>query len=213
MALQAEQELVQLRDTVSQQHGQAKQEAQRVRHASCSAQCSACTHMHVRMPTRPQPCLPPLRCRPQPPTAATTTGCHCQAEAVQKQLDKLGATLRQVEAYNDSFKGEVAVTRRAAHAAEAAVQQLEKTKQRQDYLVDGMQVRSETNEARQCVALALQRCTVRCRCMHAATASVPDPAWLPDATPQCCVLLLAHRAARPPLPCALACRRRRRCAR
>lgn len=64
-----------------------------------------------------------------------------QAEAVQRELDRLGATLRQIEAYNESMKGEIAVTRRAAYAAEEAMQKLEKEKQQQDYLIDDLQVR------------------------------------------------------------------------
>jgi hypothetical protein len=36
--------------------------------------------------------------------------------------------------------GEIAVTKRAAHAAEAAVQRLEKEKRQQDFLIDGLQV-------------------------------------------------------------------------
>lgn len=63
-----------------------------------------------------------------------------QAEAVQRELDRLGATLRQIEAYNESMKGEIAVTRRAAYAAEEAMQKLEKEKQQQDYLIDDLQV-------------------------------------------------------------------------
>jgi hypothetical protein len=48
--------------------------------------------------------------------------------------------LRQIEAYNESMKSEIAVTRRAAYAAEEAMQKLEKEKQHQDYLIDDMQV-------------------------------------------------------------------------
>ena len=48
------------------------------------------------------------------------------------ELDRLGATLKQIETYNEEMKGEIAVTRRAAYAAEGAVQQLEKEKLRQD---------------------------------------------------------------------------------
>jgi coiled-coil domain-containing protein 40 len=61
---------------------------------------------------------------------------------VQHNLDKLGATLRQVEAHNDAVRGEIAVTRRAAAAAEDAVQRLEKEKQQQDYLIDDLQARA-----------------------------------------------------------------------
>jgi hypothetical protein len=38
------------------------------------------------------------------------------------------------------MKGEIAVTRRAAYAAEGAVQKLEKEKMSQDYLIADMQV-------------------------------------------------------------------------
>jgi hypothetical protein len=38
------------------------------------------------------------------------------------------------------MKSEIAVTRRAAYAAEEAMQKLEKAKQHQDYLIDDMQV-------------------------------------------------------------------------
>lgn len=49
------------------------------------------------------------------------------------ELDRLGATLKQVEEYNEAMKGEIAVTRRAAYAAEEAVQKLEKAKMEQDF--------------------------------------------------------------------------------
>lgn len=39
------------------------------------------------------------------------------------------------------MKGEIAVTRRAAYAAEEAMQKLEKEKQQQDYLIDDLQVK------------------------------------------------------------------------
>lgn len=35
---------------------------------------------------------------------------------MQRELDRLSATLRQIEAYNESMQGEIAVTRRAAYA-------------------------------------------------------------------------------------------------
>jgi phage-related tail protein len=63
-----------------------------------------------------------------------------QAEAVKRELDRLGTTLRQIEAYNESMKGEIAVTRRAAQSAEEAMQKLEKEKQQQDYRIDDLQV-------------------------------------------------------------------------
>ena len=59
---------------------------------------------------------------------------------MQRELDRLGATLLQIEAYNESMKSEIAVTRRAAYAAEEAVQKLEKEKISQDYLISDVQV-------------------------------------------------------------------------
>lgn len=59
---------------------------------------------------------------------------------MQRELDRLGSTLKQIESYNEQMKGEIAVTRRAAYAAEEAVQKLEKEKIRQDYLIDDLQV-------------------------------------------------------------------------
>lgn len=48
--------------------------------------------------------------------------------------------LKQVETYNENMKGEIAVTRRAAYAAEGAVTALEKEKLEQDFRVDTLQV-------------------------------------------------------------------------
>ncbi len=59
---------------------------------------------------------------------------------MQRDLDKLGSTLRQVETHNEAVRGEIAVTRRAAAATEDAVKRLEKEKQQQDYLIDDLQV-------------------------------------------------------------------------
>lgn len=80
-------------------------------------------------------------------------GCclHMQAEAVQRELDRLGFTLKQIEAYNESMKGEIAVTRRAAYAAEEAVQKLEKEKLQQDYLIDDLQVIILYHPSPQCI--------------------------------------------------------------
>lgn len=69
-------------------------------------------------------------------------------EKQQLELDRLAATLKQVEAYNETMKGEIAVTRRAAYAAEGAVAALEKEKMEQDFRVDTLQVR-----ARACVCV------------------------------------------------------------
>lgn len=65
---------------------------------------------------------------------------------MQRELDRLGSTLKQIETYNESMKGEIAVTRRAAYAAEEAVQKLEKEKLQQDYLIDDLQVLGLTVE-------------------------------------------------------------------
>lgn len=67
--------------------------------------------------------------------------CDVQVEQHQLELDRLGATLKQVEAYNEAMKGEIAVTRRAAYAAEAAVSKLEKDKLEQDFRIDELQDR------------------------------------------------------------------------
>ncbi|KAG2494199.1 hypothetical protein HYH03_007557 [Edaphochlamys debaryana] len=62
-----------------------------------------------------------------------------RVEKFQLELDRLGATLKQVEEYNEAMKGEIAVTRRAAYAAEEAVQKLEKQKMDQDFRIDTLQ--------------------------------------------------------------------------
>lgn len=54
----------------------------------------------------------------------------------QKELDDLNATLRQVEAYNEQMKGEIATTRTATYAAEESATRLEKEKMDQDVLID-----------------------------------------------------------------------------
>lgn len=66
------------------------------------------------------------------------TACP-QVEKFQGELDKLGATLKQIEEYNEQMKSEIAVTRRAAYAAEAAVTKLEKEKMAQDFRIDTLQ--------------------------------------------------------------------------
>jgi septal ring factor EnvC (AmiA/AmiB activator) len=65
-------------------------------------------------------------------------GVH-QVEKFQTELDKLNGTLKQIEAYNEQMKGEIAVTRRATYVAEEAVTRLEKDKKDQDYLIDTLQ--------------------------------------------------------------------------
>lgn len=71
--------------------------------------------------------------------STTTKIERSRVEKHQLELDRLGATLKQVETYNEQMKGEVAVTRRAAYAAEGAVQQLERQKLEQDLRINGMQ--------------------------------------------------------------------------
>jgi hypothetical protein len=65
---------------------------------------------------------------------------RAKAEQFQVELDRLGATLRQVEEYNERVKGEIAVTRRATYAAEEAISKMEKEKKEQDLLIDQLQV-------------------------------------------------------------------------
>ena len=57
-------------------------------------------------------------------------------EKFQAELDQLAMTLRQVEAYNEQMKGEIAVTRRATYKAEESITQLEGNKKSQDDLID-----------------------------------------------------------------------------
>ncbi|KAK9829105.1 hypothetical protein WJX72_003917 [[Myrmecia] bisecta] len=61
-----------------------------------------------------------------------------KVEKFQADLDKLAVTLKQVEAYNEQMKNEIAVTRRATYAAEESVQRKEKQKKDQDLLIDNM---------------------------------------------------------------------------
>lgn len=56
-----------------------------------------------------------------------------QVDKYQLELDRLSATLKQIEEYNEQMKSEIAATRRAAYAAEGAVSKLEKEKMEQDY--------------------------------------------------------------------------------
>ena len=60
-------------------------------------------------------------------------------ERYQLELDKLNGTLKQIEAYNEQMKSEIAVTRRATYVAEESVSKLEREKQGQDVLIDGLQ--------------------------------------------------------------------------
>ena len=59
----------------------------------------------------------------------------------QSELDQLNMTLRQVEAYNDQMKSEIAVTRRATYKAEESITALESGKRMQDTLIDNLNVR------------------------------------------------------------------------
>jgi len=54
----------------------------------------------------------------------------------QAELDQLSSTIRQVEAYNEQMKSEIAVTRRATYKAEEAISKLEGGKKSQDTLID-----------------------------------------------------------------------------
>jgi len=56
----------------------------------------------------------------------------------QSELDQLHMTLRQVEAYNDQMKSEIAVTRRATYKAEESINSLESGKKQQDILIDSL---------------------------------------------------------------------------
>ena len=66
----------------------------------------------------------------------------------QDELNQLNVTLRQVEEYNQQMKDEIQVTRRAAYKAEDHIKQIEKTKHKQDLLIDGMneQLRQMTEQ-------------------------------------------------------------------
>lgn len=61
---------------------------------------------------------------------------RAKGENYQAELDQLAMTLRQVEAYNDQMKGEIAVTRRATYKAEESITQLEGGKRLQDEMID-----------------------------------------------------------------------------
>ena len=63
---------------------------------------------------------------------------RAKAENYQGELDQLATTLRQVEAYNEQMKSEIAVTRRATYKAEESITALESGKRQQDTLIDGL---------------------------------------------------------------------------
>ena len=56
----------------------------------------------------------------------------------QEELNQLNRTLKQVEEYNEVMKSEIAVTRRTTYRAEENVTNLEKSKKKQDHLIDSM---------------------------------------------------------------------------
>mgnify|MGYP001626734904 FL=1 len=56
----------------------------------------------------------------------------------QEELNQLNRTLKQVEEYNEVMKSEIAVTRRTTYRAEENVGNLEKSKKKQDHLIDSM---------------------------------------------------------------------------
>jgi len=62
-------------------------------------------------------------------------------EKYQSELDQLAATIRQVEAFNEQMRSEIAVTRRATYKAEEAVSKLEGDKRSQDHLIDALSER------------------------------------------------------------------------
>ncbi len=56
----------------------------------------------------------------------------------QEELNQLNRTLKQVEEYNEVMKSEIALTRRTTYRAEENVGNLEKTKKKQDLLINNM---------------------------------------------------------------------------
>jgi len=56
----------------------------------------------------------------------------------QEELNQLNRTLKQVEEYNEVMKSEIALTRRTTYRAEENVGNLEKTKHKQDVLINKM---------------------------------------------------------------------------
>merc|ERR1719199_2022904 len=57
-------------------------------------------------------------------------------QKVQDELNQLEITLRQVDEYNTQMRAEIAVTRRATHKAEENIKGVEKSKVKQDLLID-----------------------------------------------------------------------------
>ena len=71
--------------------------------------------------------------------AAATAEQAKRVEELQRELERLAETLRAVERYSSEAAAELAVTKRTAAATEGAVQRLERAKQEQDFLIDGLQ--------------------------------------------------------------------------
>jgi coiled-coil domain-containing protein 40 len=61
-----------------------------------------------------------------------------QQKSYAVELESLRETIKQIEAYNDEVKSEIAVTRRATYKAEQSMQQLENNKENQDLYVDSL---------------------------------------------------------------------------
>lgn len=61
-----------------------------------------------------------------------------QQKSYATELESLRETIKQIEAYNDEVKSEIAVTRRATYKAEQSMQQLENNKENQDLYVDSL---------------------------------------------------------------------------
>lgn len=70
---------------------------------------------------------------------ATAAARKAQVGALQRELDRLAASLRAIQAHNDAVASEVAAAKRATYATEGAVQALEAQKREQDFLIDSMQ--------------------------------------------------------------------------
>lgn len=62
----------------------------------------------------------------------------------QTEYESLVETLRQIEAYNEEVKTEIAITRRATHKAEQSMQSLEQHKAMQDLYVDRLSKQVKT---------------------------------------------------------------------
>mmetsp|Transcript_31905 Transcript_31905/g.52376 ORF Transcript_31905/g.52376 Transcript_31905/m.52376 type:complete len:881 (-) Transcript_31905:137-2779(-) len=78
-------------------------------------------------------------------TTVTYEGKKTEVDGAMRQLNKaqdeqnqLNITLRQVEEYNEQMKAEIQVTRRATYKAEDHIKTVEKSKSKQDILIDTM---------------------------------------------------------------------------